>query len=126
VILARFLAVGLSNTLLTLTAYAALLATGLPYLAALIPAYALGGLSGYTLNRAWTFRAGPLRRDSLARYVFAQCAGLGLNAILLTVLVRDLGADELVGQLLALPLVTGSVFIACRHWAFAAPRSAVN
>jgi putative flippase GtrA len=120
VTLARFLAVGASNTLLTLSAYALLLAAGLPYLAALAPAYALGALNGYTLNRTWTFRAGAFRRAALARYGLLQAAGLGLNAALLAVLVRGLGADELLGQGLVLPLVTGLLFVANRRWVFAA------
>ena len=116
--IARFLVVGASNTLLTLAAYAMLLAAGLPYLAALAPAYALGALNGYTLNRAWTFRAGPFRGAGLARYALTQGAGLGLNAALLAVLVRDVGADELLGQALALPIVTAILFLASRHWVF--------
>jgi putative flippase GtrA len=116
--LARFLVVGASNTLLTLAVYALLLAAGLPYLAALAPAYGLGALNGYTLNRAWTFRAGAFRGVALARYVLVQAAGLALNAALLAVLVRDLGADELLGQALVLPVVTGVLFVVNRQWVF--------
>ncbi|MDQ3677723.1 MAG: GtrA family protein [Actinomycetota bacterium] len=124
--LARFLAVGAGNTLLTLAVYALLLAAGLPYLAALAPAYALGALNGYTLNRAWTFRAGSFRGAGLARYVLVQGAGLGLNAALLAVLVGDLGADELLGQVFALPVVTGLVFLATRSWVFSGSREGLR
>jgi putative flippase GtrA len=116
--LARFLVVGASNTLLTLAIYALLLGAGLPFVAALAPAYAAGALNGYTLNRMWTFRAGSFRGDALARYVLVQAAGLALNAALLALLVHDAGVDELLGQVLVLPVVSGMLFVVNRHWVF--------
>lgn len=116
--LARFLVVGASNTVVTLAAYALLLAVGLHYLTALVPAFALGTLNGYTLNRSWTFRSGPFRGAGLARYGVMQLCGLGLNAALLVVCVEELGAGRLLGQALAMPAVSLATFLTSRHWVF--------
>jgi putative flippase GtrA len=118
VIVARFLAVGASNTLLTLAVYALLLAAGLPYLAALVPAYVLGALNGYTLNRRWTFGAGAFRGTGLARYSVVQAAGLALNALLLAAAVDGLGMHRILGQVIVLPVVTGATYLATRDWVF--------
>lgn len=115
---ARFVIVGASNTALTLGCYALLLAGGLHYLAALVPAFLVGALNGYTLNRVWTFRAGPFRGEALARYVATQLTALGLNALALTTFVELLGVTRLPGQLLAMPIVSCVTFAANRGWVF--------
>jgi len=120
----RFIAVGATNTVVTLGTYALLLALGLPYLGALVPAFALGALNGYTLNRAWTFRAGAFQRAALVRYVAAQLTGLGLNALLLVLCVEDLHTPRLIGEMVAIPIVSLVTFAASRYWVFASHRSA--
>jgi putative flippase GtrA len=93
--LARFLAVGVSNTALSLAAYAALLAAAAPTAAAAARAFAAGAANGYVLNRAWTFGA----RDSLAsraRFVTVQAGGIAANGALVALLV-----DAVAGRLAA-------------------------
>ena len=116
---ARFAAVGATNTALTLGCYALLLDAGLYYLAALVPAFALGALNGYTLNRAWTFHAGAFQRAALARYVATQLAALGANALALVVFVEFVDLPRLPAQLLATPIVSCLAFVANRRWVFA-------
>jgi putative flippase GtrA len=118
--LARFVVVGATNTAITLGSYALLLDAGLHYLAALVPAFALGALNGYTLNRGWTFRAGAFQRAGLARYVATQVAALGANALALIVFVDAVGMARMPAQLLATPIVSGLAFAANRRWVFAA------
>jgi len=118
----RFIIVGATNTAVTFAAYALLLDIGLHYLDALLPAFALGALNGYTLNRVWTFRAGAFQRAALARYVGAQLCGLGLNALLLVALIEAFGAHRLLAQILATPIVSCVTFAANRYWVFA-PRA---
>lgn len=116
---ARFIAVGATNTAITFASYALLLEAGLHYLGALAPAFVLGALNGYTLNRTWTFRAGAFQSAALARYFTAQLFGLGLNAVLLVLFIELLGAHRLLAQLLAMPIVSGVTFAANRRWVFA-------
>lgn len=119
----RFVVVGASNTALTLGCYALLLDFGLHYLEAIVPTFALGALNGYTLNRAWTFRAGPFQRAALARYVATQLGALGANALALVVFVEVLATPRLAAQLLASPIVSCLAFAVNRGWVFATPRA---
>ncbi|MEA2193940.1 MAG: hypothetical protein QOG42_374 [Solirubrobacteraceae bacterium] len=121
---ARFVAVGATNTAITLVVYAALLDAGTHYLGAIVPAFTVGALNGYTLNRIWTFRAGCFERTALARYVATQLCALGLNALLLVVLIEVLGTHRIVAQVLAMPLVSCVTFAASRWWVFRDARHA--
>jgi putative flippase GtrA len=102
--LLRYLAVGISNTVLSFTAYVLGLGAGLPVVLAGSVAFALGAANGYVLNRAWTFGASDSWR-ARGSYVAVQLLGLTANACVLWLLVR-LGAPEITAQLIALPLVT--------------------
>jgi putative flippase GtrA len=114
--LARFLAVGVSNTLLSLAVYAALLHADAPTAAAAALAFAAGATNGYVLNRAWTFAA----RDTLVartRYVAVQAAGMAANGALVALLV-DAGAGRLGAYAVAVPPVTLATFLANRGWTY--------
>ena len=114
--LARFLAVGVSNTLLSLAVYGALLAAGTPTPAAAALAFAAGAVNGYVLNRTLTFGA----RDSLAarvRYVAVQAAGMAANGALVALLV-EAGTGRLGAYAVAVPPVTLATFVANRGWTF--------
>jgi putative flippase GtrA len=114
--LIRYLAVGASNTALSLSAYVLGLGAGLPYAVAGSVAFALGAANGYVLNRAWTFAAADSWR-ARGSYVAVQALGLVANAGLLWLFVR-LGATEVAAQVLALPLVTGLTFALNRTVSF--------
>jgi putative flippase GtrA len=75
------------------------------------------------LNRVWTFRD---RRAGLAvqgmRFFVVSLASLGANLLALHVLIT-LGAGKLVGQAIAIVLVTPLNFIGNRLWSFRHPRA---
>ncbi len=96
--LLRFCVVGVSNTLVSLVAFAALLHLGLHYLVASVLAFAAGAVNGYVLNRLWTFRASSTWR-SRTLYVGVQLVGVALNAALLWLLVDRVGLAPLPGQI---------------------------
>jgi putative flippase GtrA len=113
---ARYVTVGVSNTLVTLTTYTALTVLGLasvPVAGAL--AFVAGGTSGYFLNRSWTF-AGARRGLAVAgRYATVQGLGAGLDALGLAALALP----RLAGEALVLPGVTLVTFALSRRWVFA-------
>ncbi len=116
--LVRFVIVGACNTMLTLSVYALLLATGLHYLEAFAPAFAAGAVIGYTLNRIWTFDAGPAQRWDLVRYGSIQLAGLAMNAALLIALVELFGIGRIAAQVVAIGCVSLINFGVSRRWVF--------
>jgi putative flippase GtrA len=114
----RFLAVGATNTAVTLAAYAAALGAGSPYLVAGALAFALGALNGFMLNRTWTFaHPGPLGAAGV-RYGAVQLFGLGANVALLRLGVRGLGLAHLPAQVAAVAPVTLLTFVLSRTWTF--------
>ena len=114
---ARFVLVGVGNTLVSFVVYDLLLTLAVPYPAAAAAAFAAGAVNGYLFNRGWTFHAGDSVRTRI-RYVVVQAAGLGLTTGLLSLFVRAGQIGELGGYAAALPLVTSATFLANRTWVF--------
>jgi putative flippase GtrA len=73
----RFVAVGVSNTVLSWCVYATLEALGVPYLLASAIAFAVGALNSYVLNRRWTFhsRGRPAPEVSASASCSASASG---------------------------------------------------
>jgi putative flippase GtrA len=121
--LAKFCAVGAVGYGVNLAVYAALLHIGLHYLLAATCSFLVAVTSNYTWNRLWTFRD---RRAGVAvqgmRFFVVSVASLGANLVVLHVLIT-LGAGELVGQAIAIVLVTPLNFVGNRLWSFRHPRS---
>jgi putative flippase GtrA len=117
---AKFIVVGLTNTVLSLVAYVLLVNAGVPYLLASVGAFVLGALNGYSLNRVWTFRAGAFAPSGLLRYATVQCLGLIANAGLLAALVEGVRFDRIPAQAVVLPIVSALTFALNRGWAFRA------
>lgn len=115
----RFCAVGASGYAVNLAVYAALLGAGLHYLAAAAISFIVAAGSNYVWNRTWTFRTfrAPVVGQS-ARALLVSILSLGANQLFLLVLVSA-GATHLVGQAVAIVLVTPFSFAANKLWAFA-------
>jgi len=114
---ARFLVVGVSNTLLSFVAYRVLLAISTPYVLAAFLGFAVGALNGYILNRRWTFAA----RDSMrARVLYVAVASLGAvsSSLLVLFFVRVAGVGRVWAYVAAIPPVTVGMFAANRLWTF--------
>ena len=111
----RFVAVGVSNTLLSTLVFAALFHLGVHYLLASSVAFALGALNSYVLNRRWTFRSHDRRAPELARFACVQIVGLGVDLALLSGLVEVAGIPHVVAQVLAFPAASVVMAIAFVH-----------
>ena len=119
--LARFAAVGVSNTALSWGLFALALKLGVWYPVASALAFAAGAANGYTLNRIWTFRAGAFRASGLLRYTIVQAIGLVTNVALVVALVEWLALAHLAAQAVAIGIVALLTFALNRRWAFAPP-----
>jgi dolichol-phosphate mannosyltransferase len=120
----RFCAVGASGYAVNLAVYAALLETGMHYLAAAAIAFLVAAGSNYLWNRTWTFGTSdvPVLRQG-ARALVVSALSLGANQLFLVVLVSA-GTGHLAAQAVAIVLATPFSFAANKLWAFAAEPSA--
>jgi putative flippase GtrA len=114
---ARFLAVGLSNTLLSFVAYRALLAISTPYVLAAFLGFAVGALNGYVLNRRWTFAASDTTRARVL-YVAVQAVGAVSTSLLVLLFHEGAGLGKVGAYAAAIPPVTVCMFLANRAWTF--------
>jgi dolichol-phosphate mannosyltransferase len=117
--LARFCAVGASGYVVNLAVYALLLdVANLHYRVAATGSFLVAASSNYALNRIWTFRneRGHIGIQGLR---FFTVSGLvyGGNLLLLTALVHG-GLGEIVGQAVAIVLVTPLNFLGNKLWSF--------
>jgi putative flippase GtrA len=116
--LLRFLAVGATNTAVTLGAYALAIHAGVGYLPAGAAAYALGGANGFFLNRSWTFAHKGRTLPAAARYAAVTALGIVANLALLRAAVAA-GVPHAAAEAAALAPVTLVTFALNRAWAFA-------
>ena len=88
------------------------------YLLAATCSFLVAVTSNYVWNRLWTFRD---RRAGVAaqgmRFLAVAVASLAANLVVLHVLVT-LGAGKLVGQAIAIVLVTPLNFVGNKLWSF--------
>jgi putative flippase GtrA len=118
--LARFAAVGATNTLLAVAVYAALLAAGAAYLPAAAAGFVAGAANGYALNRRWTFRAGRPSVRQAGAYLAVALVGLAVTLAGVAALVGGVHAPKLLAQALAVPAATLLMLRLHRAWTFPA------
>ena len=116
--LAKFCVVGGIGYVINLAVYTALLHAGLHYLLAATCSFLVAVTNNYFLNRHWTFhdRRGHVGVQG-AKFLVVSAGSLGANLLVLHILI-SLGAGKLVGQAIAVILVTPLNFIGNRLWSF--------
>src|SRR5206468_2525583 len=92
---------------------------GVRYLPAGAGAYALGGVNGFVLNRAWTFAHHGRIAWAAARYAAVTALGVIVNLALLRATVAS-GVPRAGGEVAAVAPVTLLTFALNRAWAFPA------
>ena len=116
--LGKFCVVGAAGYAINLGVYAAVLSSGVHYLAAATCSFLVAVSNNYLWNRLWTFRD---RRRGVAaqgmRFFAVSLASLGANLLVLDVLI-SLGAGKLVGQAIAVVVVTPLNFLGNKLWSF--------
>jgi len=116
--LAKFCVVGAIGYAINLAVYDAILRSGVHYLVAATCSFLVAVTNNYVLNRAWTFRD---RRRGVAaqgaRFFAVSLASLGANLLVLHLLI-SLGSGKLVGQAIAIVVVTPLNFVGNKLWSF--------
>lgn len=115
----RFCEVGATNTVLTLAAYAALVAAGCPPWVSSALAFAVGAVNGYHWNARWTFagHGAPVARTR-RRYVAVQALGSAGSALGVSLFHGALGLGHLPAELAVLPCVTTVTYALMRSIVF--------
>ncbi|HKP17547.1 MAG TPA: GtrA family protein [Gaiellaceae bacterium] len=117
--LLEFSIVGASGYVVNLAVYVALLkGAGLHYIPSAACSFVVAVSNNYVWNRRWTFRndRGHVYYQGL-RFLLVSLVALGLNLAVLHILVA-LGLGKIVGQALAIVLVTPFSFSANKLWSF--------
>jgi dolichol-phosphate mannosyltransferase len=92
--LIRYCVVGATGYLVNLGVYA-IAYTELPYRLAFTIAFIVAATSNFALNRMWTFRVGPRPAPhKYARFLTVSAVALGIDLVVLTGLVEELGMDK--------------------------------
>jgi dolichol-phosphate mannosyltransferase len=122
--LGKFCVVGAVGYAVNLAVYATLVEHDVHYLAAATCSFLVAVTNNYALNRVWTFhdRRGGFAAQGV-RFFAVALASLGANLLILHVLIL-LGTGKLVGQAIAIVLVTPLNFVGNKLWSFRLPTRA--
>ena len=117
--LAKFTVVGGIGFVVNLAVYRTLVHHGVEFLLAALCSFLVAVTSNYILNRIWTFREqrGHIGIQGM-RFLVVSLGGLGLNLLLLELIVGAAGTEKVVGQAIAIVLVTPLNFIGNKLWSF--------
>ena len=91
-----------------------------PVLATVV-AFVIAMLTGFALNRRWTFAVHDAPAQRLWRYAFAALAGLALNAGVMYCVVHLLNASPYLGLAAAIVIVPPISFALNHFWVFRDP-----
>ena len=115
----KFGIVGMSNTLLILAVYTALIkGFGMWYLAASAIGFAVGTVNGFVWNSRWTFRGHVGDALTPVRWFAVQGCGLVADLGLVFLFVHEAASTSSLGQVCTTAIVTVFTFIANRAWTF--------
>jgi putative flippase GtrA len=115
-----YLLVGGLSFLADLTAFAALIALGVPVMLALVIGFAVGTLTNYLLCRVLAFTGGRFRRmGEIARLVGVALAGLAFTAALVAAFMA-LGLPAVVARIVATPIALAWNYLGRRAFVFRA------
>jgi putative flippase GtrA len=117
--LAKFCVVGSIGYVVNLGVYSLLLNwANLNYLIAAVGSFAVAVTNNYILNRYWTFhhQRGHFAYQGM-RFLVVSLVSLGANLLILHLLIRA-GLGKIVGQAVAIILVTPLNFVGNKLWSF--------
>ncbi|WP_457619050.1 GtrA family protein [Lutibacter sp.] len=114
----KFVIVGGINTGITYAIYVALIYIGLHYSIALSLLYIIGIVSGYFMNRYWTFASHKQCHRSFIKYSSSYVIIYFINLLLLALLVNNGLMEAVLAQLVILVITTIISFFIQKKWVF--------
>jgi dolichol-phosphate mannosyltransferase len=119
----RFAAVGAGGYVVNLVVFAAVSHAGAGHRAAATLAFLVAVVNNFAWNRQWTFRTTQAGAGTAVRFAVVSVAAFGVSLALLDVAVAA-GLRPLLGQALAITLVTPLSYLGNRWWTFARTEAA--
>ena len=117
-----FLLVGGFNTLFGYILFGLFFKVGqLHYTFALMLAYAVGVFLSYATHKRFTFQQAKNRGKNLPKYISSYAVIFILNSLFLSLLVEVLTLDPLLGQMIAIVVISLLSFVIQKYWVFAVP-----
>ena len=118
---AKFLSVGVANTLVALLViYAAKWLADLGDVAANALGYGVGLLASFTLNSRWTFAHSGPRLPALAKFLLVALVAYGMNLLTVMAAIHYVGLNDYLAQALGIPPYTVTSFLASKYLVFRA------
>jgi glycosyltransferase involved in cell wall biosynthesis/putative flippase GtrA len=123
---AKFLLVGVVNTLVGLAAiYAAMYFLGFDTVAANALGYGVGILVSFLLNKQWTFANSDQAIPTLLRFLLVIGLAYAVNLAVVVAADYHFGLDKYLAQAMGLVPYTLTAFLGSRYYAFKARRPAI-
>lgn len=118
---ARFLGVGVANTLIALLViYAAKWLAHVDDVAANALGYGVGLLTSFALNSRWTFAHRGPQWPALARFLLVALVAYGMNLLTVMAAIHWAGLNGYLAQALGIPPYTVTSFFASKYLVFRA------
>ena len=116
-LMARFISVGLLNTVVGYAIYGGLILLKVPYLAALLVATIMGVIFNYfSIGRlVFKSRGGPM---VFGKFIAAYSIVYGVNATALDVLIKQAHFNPYIGQALCVPLSVVISWLLMNYWVY--------
>lgn len=115
---ARFVFVGVLNTIVGYGGYLVFLYFGFHYLAAMVGSHVVGVTNSYFWNKYWTFKSRIKSHAEKVRFISVYAVTFVLNAVILTLLIQKIGMGAKLAGLVALLVVTVVSFGGHKLWSF--------
>lgn len=116
---AKFLGVGVANTLVALSViYAAKWLGGLGDVAANALGYGVGLLASFALNSRWTFTHRGPQLPALAKFMLIAPVAYGMNLLTVMAAIHYAGLNDYLAQALGIPPYTVTSFLASKYLVF--------
>lgn len=115
--MARFLGVGLLNTVVGYAIYGVLILLNMPYLAALLMATIMGVIFNYFSIGRLVFRSRG-GQVIFAKFITAYGMVYGINATVLDILIKHFQFDPYIGQALCVPLSVVISWLLMNYWVY--------
>jgi putative flippase GtrA len=114
----RYLVVGCAANAMGLLFFYVFVQTGIPPELAAILAFFAALITGYALNRCWTFHSTVRHTKGIPAYVFSMAAVLLLQIALLSLLHRLIGIPPFVAQIIAVGISIPVSYLLQKKWVF--------